>query len=74
MIKKHFTDLYADENILYFNEGSGNAIFNCSGMGIPNTDFNNANLDNNFDENDPDTIILLKILDWHIKFRKRKEL
>ena len=28
MIKKPFTALYADENILYFNENSGNAVFN----------------------------------------------
>ena len=29
MIKKLFTTLYSDENILYFNEGSGDAVFNC---------------------------------------------
>ena len=28
MIKKLFTDLYADENILYFNEDSDDAVFN----------------------------------------------
>ena len=28
MIKKLFTDLYADENILHFNEDAGNVIFN----------------------------------------------
>ena len=28
MIKKLFTGQYADENILYFNEDSGDAIFN----------------------------------------------
>ena len=81
MIKKYFTALYADENILYFNEGSGNATLICSGTGIDwlkyrmvNIDFNNINLDNNFHEDDPDTIILIRLLDWHIKFRKRKEL
>ena len=58
MIKKLFTALYADENILYFNEGSGDVIFNCNGMGILNIDLNNINLDNNFDEDDPDTIIM----------------
>ena len=58
MIEKHFTALYADENILYFNEGSGDALFNCSGMSSLNIDLNNTNLDNNFDEDDPDAIIL----------------
>ena len=28
MIKKLFTALYADENILYFNVDSGDAVFN----------------------------------------------
>ena len=28
MIKKLFTALYADENILYFNEASDNVVFN----------------------------------------------
>ena len=30
MIIKLFTALYADENILYFNEDSGNVVFNCN--------------------------------------------
>ena len=36
MIKKLFTDLYADENILYFDENVGNVLFNCNQMGILN--------------------------------------
>ena len=47
MIKKLFTALYADENILYFNEDSGNVVFNCNGMVILNIDLN-VNVDNNF--------------------------
>ena len=47
MIKERFTALYADENILYFNEDSGNVDLN-----ILNIDLNNINLDNNFDEDD----------------------
>ena len=43
-------------------------------MGIVNIDINNINLDNNFDEDDPDTIILIRLLTWHIKFEKRKAL
>ena len=50
MIKKSFTALYADENKLYVNEDSGNAVINCNGIGILNIDLNNINLDNNFDE------------------------
>ena len=58
MIKKLFTDLYADENILYFDDNFGNVLFNCNQMGILNINLNNINLDNNFDEDDPDTILL----------------
>ena len=60
MIWKLFTALYADENILYFNEDSGNVVFNCNGMGILDIDLNNINLDYNFNEDDPNTIILIR--------------
>ena len=43
-------------------------------LGILNIDLNNINLDNNIDEDDPDTIILIRLLAWLIKFEKRKEL
>ena len=74
MIKKLFTALYADENILYFNEDSGNVVFSCNEMGILNIDLNNINLDHNFDADDSDTIILIRLLVWQIKFEERKEL
>ena len=31
-------------------------------MGILNIDLNNISLDNNFDEDDPDTIIVIRLL------------
>ena len=31
-------------------------------------------LNNSFDEDDPDTIILIRLLTWHIKFEKHKAL
>ena len=68
MIKKPFTALYADENILYFNEDSDNVVFKCNEMGILNIELNNIILDNNFDEDDPNTIVLIRLLAWHIKF------
>ena len=75
MIKKLFTALYADENIIYFDEDFGNVISNCNEKGILNIDPNCINLDDDdFDENDPDTIILVRLLAWHIKFVKRKAL
>ena len=72
MIKKLFTALHVNENILHFNEGSGDAVINCNEMGILNIDLDNISLDDNLDEDDPDTIILIRLLVWHIKFRKCK--
>ena len=43
-------------------------------MVILNVDLNDIDLDNNFDEDDPDAIIIIRLLAWHIKFEKRKEL
>ena len=43
-------------------------------MGILCIDLNNINLDNNFDEDDLDTIILVRLLAWHTKFKKHKVL
>ena len=36
-------------------------------MGILSVNLNNINLDNNFDEDDPETIILIKLLDSKLK-------
>ena len=75
MIKELFTALYADENILFFKEDSGNVVFSCNEMGIINIDLNNINLgDTNYEEDDPDSIIHIRLLAWHIKFEKHKEL
>ena len=49
-------------------------LFHCNGMGILNIDLNNINLDNSFDEDVRDSIILIRLLAWQIKFDKRKEL
>ena len=59
-----------DENIVYFNEDSGDAVFNYNEMGIVNIDLYNITLDNNFDKDDPDTIILTGLWVWHIKSNK----
>ena len=66
--------MYEDENILYCNEGSDDAVCNCNGMDFLNIKLNNITLDINFDEDDPDVIILMRHLPWHIKFGKRKAL
>ena len=72
MSKELYTALYADENMLYYNEDSVNVVFSCNQMGIFNKDLNNIDLSNNFDEDFRDTNIFIKLLGQHIKFEKRK--
>ena len=59
--------------MLYFNEDSCGAIFSCNEIGILSIDLNNINLDDTiYDEDDPETIIHVRLLAWYIKFEKRK--
>ena len=58
MIKKLYTALYADKNILYLNEDSASIVFSCNGIVILKIDLN---INNNFGEDDPDTIILVRL-------------
>ena len=72
-IKKLFTALHADENILYFDEDSSNVVFICYEIVTLNIDLNYINFDDtNYDENDLDTIILIRLLAWHMKCEKHK--
>ena len=72
MIKKVFTALYANDNVLYFNENSDNAVFSWNRMGILNIDLDNINLDDtNYEEYDPETIIHIRLLAWYIKALKK---
>ena len=41
-------------------------------MSILSVNLNNNNLDDNFDEDDPDTIIFVRLLAWDFKFEKCK--
>ena len=59
---------------IYSNEDSGEVVFNYNEIGVVNIDLNHISLDDNFDKDDPDTIVLGRHLAWHIKFEKRKAL
>ena len=61
MIKELFTALYADENVFYFNGDSDNDVLFLNEMGILNIVLKNTNLDKNFDEDDPDILLLLPV-------------
>ena len=65
----------AVDSVLYFNEDSGGVIFSCNEMGILSIDLNSINLDDtNYDGDDPESIIHIRRLAWHIRFEKQKAL
>ena len=57
-----FTAFYTDKSILYFDEGSANVVFSCNEMGNFNIDLKNITPDNKFDDDDPDTVIPVRLL------------
>ena len=74
IVKRLLTELYADDNILFFDEYAGDAIFCCNQMDILRVDLNDINLDDNYNEDDRKTIIHIRLLACHTKFEKRKAL
>ena len=75
MIKNLHTALYADDSILYFNKDSDNAIFSFNVIGIVITDLNNINLHNtNYDADQPENIVHIRLLAWHNEFEKQRAL
>ena len=65
IIKKCLTALYAYGNIISFNEDSSDAIFFCNRLSILITYLYNINLGNtNYDKDDPETIIHIRVLAW----------
>ena len=61
--------------MLYFNEDSGNVLFDCNEMCILNIGLKCINLDdNNFDKNNSGAITHVRLMTWYTKFEKRKAL
>ena len=61
MIKKFYTDLYADDDLLFFDNDSGDVTSCCNEIDILSVNLNNINLGDNFDKNDSDVIILIRL-------------
>ena len=72
MIKHFSTALYTYDGFHFLDEDSGVATFCCGEMCILSANFSNISLNNNFDEDDLDTIILVPLLASHSRFKKRK--
>ena len=72
MITKLYAALHADNGLLIFDKDFSNVTICCNEMVILNVNLNDINLDNNFDEDNPDTIILIRLIAPHSKFKQRK--
>ena len=67
---KHFK-LLCRQMVVYsfFYEDSGDVTFYFDEMGILSVNLDNINIDNTFDEDDPDTIIFIRFFAWYCKFK-----
>ena len=68
------TALYTNNGLLFLDEDSSDVTFCSNEMGILSVNLNNNNLDNNFYDDDSDTIILIRLLAWHSKLKSVKHL
>ena len=69
MIKKLYTASYANDGLIFFDENSCDVTFCCDEMGILIVNLNDINLHNNLDEDDHDSIIVIRLLVWDSKLR-----
>ena len=68
-----YADLFADENMLFFDKYSDHSTFTTGEKGVLCVNLNNINLDDaNFYEDDPIIIIYIRLLTWHNKLKQRK--
>ena len=74
ILEKFHDALLTNDDILFFDEDFSKDTFYANNMGILGVDLHKINLDddNDFDEDDPGTIIHVRLLTWHNKFEKRK--
>ena len=61
MIKNFYTDLYAEDDLLFLDNDSADVTSCCNKIDILSVNRNNINLGDNFDKNDSDVIILIRL-------------
>ena len=68
--------MHANDDILFCNEDFDKVTFIATQRNILAVDLDRINRDNDneFYEDDSDTIIHIRLLTWHINFEKRKAL
>ena len=73
MVEKFCRVLFAKDDIVFFDKGFGSVTFPEVEMGILSLDLDKIYFDDvNFYENDPETIIHVRLLAWHNKFEQCK--
>ena len=74
MVEKFHKALLANDDIFPFDEDFSKVTFFANGMSIFGVDLDKVNLDddNNFYEDDPETIIHVSSSPWCNKFEKRR--
>ena len=73
IIKKLHDALFANQYTIFINEDSINVTFRADEMDIVSVDLDKINIDDvNFDEDDPETIIHVRVMAWHNRFKQRK--
>ena len=73
MIKKLDGDLFVKGDIIFVNEDYNNVTFFSDELHILSVDLININLDDiNFEEDDPETIVHVRLMAWCNRFKQRK--
>ena len=74
VLEKFYDALLANDDILFFSEDFSKVTCFTNEVGILGVDLDNINLDNNnnFDEDNPETIIHVRLLAWRNIFEKCK--
>ena len=73
MLQKSGKPMHANNDMVFYNEDSDKVTFITNQRHILAVDLDKSDLDdNNFDEDDPDTIIDVKLLAWQSKFKHVK--
>ena len=73
MIKKLDDSLFANIDIIFITEHFNNVTIFCDEMDIFSVDLDKINLDDaNFDKDDPETFIHIRLMAWRKRHNQRK--
>ena len=71
MLKKLDDVVLSNDNIVFINEDSDNVTIFSDDMGLNTLCLGKINLDDdNFDDDDPDTIVHVRLMDWCNRYNR----